>query len=150
MKSYKTAIAFLVPIAVFILDRAFKWLFVHIWPDKAIALIGQWLSLQLAYNPGVAFGFLLNYWLIMILYLVAFVAFVYFAVIFYSQNKFWQFLALALAMAGAFSNFLDRLYLGRVVDYIDVRYFSILNLADISIVLGLGSLAYLSYRRQKD
>lgn len=44
---------------------------------------------------------------------------------------------LALVLAGAFSNMLDRLYFGCVIDFIKLPFWPVFNLADIFIVLGV-------------
>jgi signal peptidase II len=104
--------------------------------------------LRLAYNSGVAFGLPVNYWLVIVLYLLAFFVLAYYGLILSHRRNSWQLPALFLAGAGAWSNFLDRLYWGRVIDYIDVRYFSIFNLADCAIVCGLIFLAWSIYRQE--
>ena len=45
--------------------------------------------------------------------------------------------ALTLIIFGALSNFFDRLFLGAVVDYLDLKYYSVFNLADVMIVFGV-------------
>jgi signal peptidase II len=46
-------------------------------------------------------------------------------------------LGLGAALGGATSNFMDMLWRGAVVDFIDLRIWPVFNLADISIVLGI-------------
>lgn len=41
-----------------------------------------------------------------------------------------------LVLAGSFSNIIDRLRLGCVTDFIDLKFWPVFNLADIFIVLG--------------
>jgi len=149
MKDLKTAITLLAPIAVFIFDRGLKWLFIHSW-SEVIFPLGQWLSLRLAFNSGVAFGLPVNYWLIIILYLLAFGALSYYGLILFCRKNSGQLLSLLLVWVGAWSNFLDRLYYARVIDYIDVRYFSIFNLADCAIVGGLIFLVWSAYRQEAE
>jgi signal peptidase II len=45
---------------------------------------------------------------------------------------------LLIAFSGAFSNFIDRILYGCVVDYIRIGSFPIFNLADVCITLGIG------------
>ena len=52
-------------------------------------------------------------------------------------------LALGAALGGAASNVGDRVWRGGVVDFIDVRFWPVFNLADVAIVLGV-ALAVLS------
>lgn len=49
--------------------------------------------------------------------------------------------ALALQLGGASGNLIDRLRLGHVVDFINLRVWPIFNLADVSITIGILLLA---------
>lgn len=63
------------------------------------------------------------------------------AIIYWNKNLFYQRpYALVFLLAGITSNFLDRIVLGYVRDYIDVRGFVSFNLADVMIVVGVGLL----------
>ena len=44
---------------------------------------------------------------------------------------------LGLALGGAASNLVDRLRLGQIVDFIDLRFWPVFNLADVAIVAGV-------------
>jgi len=50
--------------------------------------------------------------------------------------RFQERLAIAAILAGAFSNFIDRMARGCIVDFIDLRIWPVFNFADICIVLG--------------
>jgi signal peptidase II len=45
--------------------------------------------------------------------------------------------ALFLAFLGAFSNLYDRLHYGYVIDYFDLKYFTVFNLSDVMIIIGI-------------
>jgi signal peptidase II len=49
-------------------------------------------------------------------------------------------LALGLVIGGSVSNLADRVRLGHVTDFLDFRYWPAFNLADTSIVIGVGIL----------
>ena len=49
-------------------------------------------------------------------------------------------LAIGLQLGGAFGNLLDRIRLGSVIDFIDIGWWPIFNIADSSIVTGIGLL----------
>jgi signal peptidase II len=51
-------------------------------------------------------------------------------------------LAFGLQLGGATGNLIDRMVLGHVVDFIDVRVWPIFNIADSAIVVGTALLAY--------
>ena len=48
--------------------------------------------------------------------------------------------ALGLVIGGSMSNLLDRVRLGYVTDFLDLRYWPAFNLADSFIVIGVGVL----------
>ena len=48
--------------------------------------------------------------------------------------------ALGLVIGGSLSNLLDRVRLGYVTDFLDLRYWPAFNLADSFIVIGVGIL----------
>lgn len=55
----------------------------------------------------------------------------------------WYYLGIGLIVGGAFGNFADRIFRGTVVDYVDVGWWPVFNLADIAIVLGVLTLMVL-------
>ncbi|MBA2474958.1 MAG: signal peptidase II [Actinobacteria bacterium] len=61
--------------------------------------------------------------------------------------------ALGLVVGGSLSNLLDRVRLGHVTDFLDLRFWPAFNLADTFIVVGvgilLGSLLFADRRRQR-
>jgi signal peptidase II len=52
----------------------------------------------------------------------------------------WERASWALVLSGALGNAIDRLIRGPVVDFIDVHYWPVFNVADISVSVGLGLL----------
>ncbi|WP_396127698.1 signal peptidase II [Dethiobacter alkaliphilus] len=50
--------------------------------------------------------------------------------------------ALALQLAGAIGNLIDRLRFGFVIDFLDFRVWPVFNVADIAIVVGIGLLLF--------
>ena len=54
----------------------------------------------------------------------------------------WVRISLGLQLGGALGNLLDRITRGYVVDFVDIGFWPIFNMADLSIVLGVTLLAY--------
>jgi len=55
-------------------------------------------------------------------------------------------LSLGLQLGGAMGNLADRLRYGYVIDFLDLKIWPVFNLADVSIVTGVGMLAYFLMR----
>jgi signal peptidase II len=106
---------------------------------QRIDLWNGWLALNYAQNTGAAFSLLQSRNILLIIITVA----VFILVIFYrrqllSYPRLFQ-LGLAVALGGAIGNFIDRVRLGYVVDFIDVSiYPAVFNVADTAIVVGVG------------
>jgi signal peptidase II len=141
-----------------------------LYPGNSKPLINNFLHLTIVENPGIAFGIdpgesLRDIILIMtILTCIGFVAYLIFAK---SANKKTR-IAVALILGGAAGNLFDRifygyfynyapLFQGKVVDFLDIRFFRlfifndiqgnyVLNFADLSILSGVFILIYLILR----
>ena len=108
---------------------------------ESIKLIGDFLRFTYAENKGAAFSILQNQMLFFIITTVIMLAVL--AYIYFKTKNITQLSKLSIAMiaGGAIGNFIDRLRLGYVVDFIDVRFgsfynFPIFNIADSFVVCG--------------
>lgn len=64
------------------------------------------------------------------------------------RDKLTQ-IALALILGGSLSNFIDRLFMGYVIDMIDIRFWPVFNIADSLIVIGVGIILYKLFREKE-
>ncbi len=113
---------------VIVLDQATK-----VWAESQLALyrpleVFPGLSWTLSYNPGAAFSFLADAggwqrWFFTVLALGV-SAFIIHWLRKLQRGDVVLAVALCLIMGGAIGNAWDRLYLGHVVDFIDVHYFA--------------------------
>lgn len=136
---------FLSSLVIFIiaLDQIIKYIVVgNMFLGQSIPVIPHLLHLTYILNPGAAFGILENqrYFFILIAILLT-IAIVYFYPKILKLNKLFQ-TGIALLFSGAIGNMIDRIYIGKVVDYIDFRIWPIFNLADIAIVTGCIVIIY--------
>ncbi len=95
-----------------------------------------------AANTGSAFGLFPNQTSLLI---IASIIGISVLIYFYRRQtrpSFLLRLSLGLQLGGAFSNLIDRITLGYVVDFIDVGPWPIFNLADTSICLGIFMLVW--------
>jgi signal peptidase II len=101
-------------------------------------------------NPGAAFGMLANQtnFFIVISLLVVFGVLVGYRYL--PKERIWVRLASGLLVGGALGNLIDRVRLGRVVDFLDFRVWPVFNLADIAIVVGALLLIIDIWRSDKE
>lgn len=134
--------------AVFLvsLDRFFKILALDYFLKK-YAIIGNILSFQLAQNYNIAFSLPLSGYLLNILIIAIIAVLIYFLFILARKKQYQSALCLAFILFGAISNMIDRLKFGYVIDYLDLKYFTVFNIADIMIVGGAIGLIFLAYKK---
>jgi signal peptidase II len=136
----------LIGLLVFSGDQATKALVVKSIPDHAVVpVIPHLLNLTNVSNAGAAFGLFSDSpspWKTALLIFLS-VALLVTVVTFIWKVRRLQWEAgvgLALILGGAFSNLLDRIRVGRVVDFLDVYvrnyHWYTFNLADSAIVVG--------------
>lgn len=124
---------------VFIIDRLAKNLVLaYMSINEQIILIPKLLTLTLVFNQGIAFGIFANHGEILVL-LISIVLLVGLFSIHSIPRKYY--IPFGLVLGGAFGNVFDRfLYSQGVVDFLYVPYFSVFNIADIAISIGIGYL----------
>ena len=109
---------------------------------ESLTLIPDILNITYVENKGAAFSILSDYtWVLSILSVVFCIAIFLYILIKKPKNKLLM-VSLIMIFAGALGNAIDRVFLGYVIDFIEVRFidFPIFNLADISITVGAGIL----------
>jgi signal peptidase II len=130
-------------VLVVLIDQFIKYFVIEKIPTTGIFLVNQtWLQLkiELLYNPYIAFGIKLNLWLvyIFIIILLSVLMILFFQAI--KKNLLLQAIPLLVITSAAFSNLIDRVVHGGVVDYLSISVLNynwpLFNLADTLIVLG--------------
>ncbi|MBC7254135.1 MAG: signal peptidase II [Actinobacteria bacterium] len=106
-------------------------------PGKTLDL--HLLALRQVRNPGTAFGLIRGQSLPFFLGSVALLLVLVLVLWRFRGEEGRAFTAaLGLIIGGALGNIIDRISLGAVVDFIDLRFWPVFNLADTAIVLGVG------------
>ncbi len=121
--------------------------------NESIPLINKVFHITLVYNTGSAFGFFRNQnWILtyisifaIILILLSLVRRTRFKSL--SYLKIWQF-SLVLILSGATGNLIDRIRLGYVVDFIDLRVWPVFNFADSMITCGVILLLFIFLKKE--
>ena len=121
---------------VYLFDRLIKLFFLKS-PNYHWDFFNPFLQFDLAGNQGIAFGWSLNKLFIIILSFLIILIILYLVYKFWQEKKYHLSLASYLIILGAVSNLIDRLRFGFVIDYINVSFFTIFNLADCLITVGV-------------
>jgi signal peptidase II len=129
---------FLTSAWVILLDQITKTIVTRqIAPWDNIECLGGLLQITNVHNPGAAFGILQNK---QILSIVAAIVAAVLILLFYPRiprhRRSMRF-GMALALGGALGNLIDRVKYGSVIDFIDVGFWPVFNLADSAIVVGV-------------
>ncbi len=121
---------------------------------ESLPVIKNVLHITLVTNTGAAFGIFKNATPVFILISISAVIFVSVLIIniikkasFFKNLRFD--IALLLIISGALGNLIDRIRLGYVIDFIDVRIWPVFNIADTSITIGT-CLLLLSFLKNTD
>ncbi|MDD2681080.1 MAG: signal peptidase II [Patescibacteria group bacterium] len=119
----------------FITDRILKNTALKLGEGQIYPLIKNWLDFHYVPNPFIAFSIPVSGLILNILIITSILALaIYTAHLIIAKKSSNTFiLLLFFILFGAISNLLDRVIYGFVIDYLDFRYFTILNLADIMI-----------------
>lgn len=139
----KTGFLIILLLVLFILDRLTKYLAILKLPVMGV-FVWPFFQLKLFLNPALALSLPLSNAVAITAAAVILIVIVYYLIKTAKSPKI--FLALGLIFAGAFSNLLDRLHFGGVIDFFNLPYFPAFNLADLYISIG-AMLLLLSLRK---
>jgi signal peptidase II len=111
----------------------------QLWLDENVNVVGPF-SIHHVQNSGIAFGlFAQATGVVIVLTLVA----IGWMIVYFSRSGARHPLlpvAVGLLIGGSMSNLADRIRLGHVTDFLDLRYWPAFNLADSFIVIGVAIL----------
>lgn len=141
---------FLLSFIIIILDQVTKVLAIkHLKTSTPYIILDNFFQFNYVENYGAAFGILQNKKMFFIIVtLVVIVGISFFIIKNYYEINIWLRIALSMLLGGAIGNFIDRIRLGYVVDFISFRLinqydFPVFNIADISIVIATGLILIL-------
>jgi signal peptidase II len=144
--------------AVIILDQLTKvWILTTMRIHEGFPVIDGFFNIVHVRNPGAAFGFLAGASpAFRSLFFIAVTAVAILIILQYLRKarvgELWLVVALALIIAGAVGNLIDRIRFGEVVDFLDVYigtyHWPAFNVADSAITCGAILLALVLLRRK--
>ncbi len=123
-------------------DRLLKFLSINGKFDNPIDLISNFLKLNFIGNKNIAFSIPFNGFWLNLLIISIIIILLYTLLSTLKQKKAIDAFFLSLIIAGAISNLADRLQYRFVIDYLDLKYFTIFNVADSMICVGAFGLIF--------
>ena len=137
---------------VFALDQATKFLVVQnipLWESWSISpTLARLFKFTYITNTGAAFGMFPQlgniFTVIALIVIVGIVFFHHYLPI----GSILVRLSIGLQLGGAMGNLVDRVLRGYVVDFVDIGFWPIFNIADISIVLGVTILTFCLWQEE--
>jgi len=138
-------IIFFSALSIFLIDQIIKfYILKHLCLGQEIPVIKNIFSISFVTNKGIAFGLFSNSNFPFVLISIA--VLVCMTLVFISFNKdaiskkarVWIKIAYGLILGGAFSNMLDRIRIGEVIDFLDFHIWPVFNIGDSAICVGAG------------
>ncbi len=132
---------------LFVLDRYLKFLSINLKND--FILLKDWLVFTFYSNKYISFsipieGVFLKIFLIFLIFLILINLF-----LLTRKNQKIEFLGWLAIFFGAVSNFIDRIKFSYVIDYLDLKYFTVFNLADSLIFIGCLVVIFCNFKFNK-
>ena len=109
--------------------------------NETINVIANFFNITYVENDGAAWNILSGNKIILILIALLVLFFIFYYFIFNKKLNKIDVITYSLFIGGLLGNLWDRIFIGRVIDYLDFKIFGynfpVFNLADICIVLGV-------------
>ena len=148
-----------VALLILVLDQLTKWLATEqLSYGEQIAIIPSFFNITLLHNTGAAFSFLSDAggwqrWFFTVIAVGVSIGITVWLSRLQSSQR-WLTIALVLILGGAVGNLWDRVYLGYVVDFIQVYYqqwyWPAFNIADSAITIGATMLFIDAFRTEPE
>jgi signal peptidase II len=136
-----------IALVLIVADQLTKlWIRNNLLPGQVMRDFGVF-RVMFVENTGAAFGIFKDH--TFILTIVDFIGIAVLLFIFFGIRRKWPFiekipvvLSLGMILAGTIGNLIDRMWLGRVTDWVDFKLWPVFNIADASTSIGVIILAY--------
>lgn len=131
-----------------IVDQISKLLVQRNMYGSEISIIDNVFSLTYVENFGAAWG-IFSEWDFLLKVLPPVLIVIILIYLYKSKPDKFEILSGTLVISGAIGNFIDRIRLGYVIDFIDFKFWPVFNFADICIVVGCFLMIITLFSREK-
>lgn len=111
------------------------------------SIIPNFFEIKTMYNTGIAFSFLTGYSFILIFLITAVLCYV--SYLWYKASSEHYKIALTIVFSGGLANLLERIFFGRITDFIAFSFWPAFNVADSAVSIGIIYLLILSIKKEK-
>jgi len=134
----------LTAVIIVLLDQITKFIITKKIPlGKSIPIIPGIFSFTYFQNTGAGFGLFPGSTRLLIWFSIIVIGLILYFYESIPENKYTQ-ISIALILGGTFSNLIDRINLGYIIDFLDFKIWPIFNIADTAITIGvIGLIIYL-------
>ena len=148
-KGARINLFWLIVIALIVIDQAVKFMIMTSMDiGHSVPVVPGIFHITYIQNPGAAFGILADQrWI----FICAGVLIIGVGLFFYrrlQQEGALVYYGSSLLLGGAASNLIDRIWLGKVIDFFDFRIWPVFNTADIAICVGVAFIMYALLREE--
>ncbi|MEA3449530.1 MAG: signal peptidase II [Patescibacteria group bacterium] len=130
----KTAYCLYVAVFLLLFDRFLK-IFIWFNQDFEYQIIKEYFKISFVLNPYIAFSLPLSGSILITVIIVILILLLLAIIRLYLARNYYASGLFSIIFLGASSNLYDRFKYGAVIDYFDLRYFTVFNLADSMIVV---------------
>lgn len=135
---------------LFIIDRVLKAVAMKFIPLEGLYLIQDIFGLVTVQNEGIAYGIAIPQTALVIGIGVIIMALMLIYIYYSRQQKFLFSFAVLTIAVGAFSNLIDRLLYGYVIDMIVLTKWPVFNIADLMVSTGAVGIIVILVSKKKD
>ena len=125
---------------VVVADRLTKILFSNILHvGESLPVINKVFHFTLVHNTGIAFGLFKDNGLVFLIIPIIAVVLLGYNLYYYhkvGELDHFYILGFSMILGGAIGNLIDRIMIGHVIDFIDLRVWPVFNVADSAITIG--------------
>jgi signal peptidase II len=129
-----TACYLLLAVFLLVFDRIAKS-YVYLNQVIEYKIFGDYFKISFALNPYIAFSLPLSGFLLVLIIIIILIIILIATIKFYILKNYHLAGLSFLIFIGASSNLFDRFKYGAVIDYFNLKYFTVFNLADSMIVI---------------
>jgi signal peptidase II len=145
----KMAAYYAVAIFFIAVDRLLKFLSLNYFAGREVNVVGDLLKFTFTKNYYIALSLPLTGLLLLIIIPILIFCLLYYSMVLFKQRQIDLDGLLTVISFCAISNYYDRLRYGFVIDYLDLKWFTVFNLADAMIVTSIAILLFHNSTIQK-